>query len=337
MKAKSMKQAFARSLAFVALTIAVTAPIPGTANAQAQIRLGHNRVWSNPALIVPLATGAFEKAGIKVVERQFNNPADVITAIASGDLDAGVVAPTNAFTAVEKGVKIKAVALLQGRNNPPIAYLVRADSGINTVADLRGKKIGINNYGGNYDIFLRYWLTKNHLDPKKNVSIILVPIPAALPSLINRQSDAVALAAFARGMADQQYPGQTKVVFSYDDVLKDGTGAADHNSMMLVASDSYIARSRGTLVKFLEEYLRSVRAMNKDPKEAVADWAKVMNSKAILNLPAPPTVRNDGELYMKSLQFEADQALRFGYLDKPIQVNSFVDEGPIKEAAAKLK
>jgi len=331
------KQTFAMVGAIMAAAIVYAALPPSVASAEEQIRLGHNRVWSNPALIVPLATGAFDKVGVKVVERQFNNPADVITAIASGDLDVGVVAPTNAFTAVEKGVKIRAVALLQGRNNPPIAYIARTDSGINSIADLRGKKIGINNYGGNYDIFLRYWLTKNGLDPKKDVSIMLVPIPAALPSLINRQSDVVAMAAFARGIADQQYPGQTKAVFSYDDVLKDGTGAPDHNSMMLVSSTNYIAQSRGTLVKFLEEYLRSVRAMNQDPKKAVADWAKVMNSKAILNLPAPPTVRSDGELYMRSLQFEADEALRFGYLEKAIDVRSFVDDGPVKEAAARLK
>ena len=69
------------------VTAALLVALP--ALAQDQIRLGHNRTWSNPALLIGLGTGAFEKAGVRVAEREFTNPADIITAIASGDLDAG--------------------------------------------------------------------------------------------------------------------------------------------------------------------------------------------------------------------------------------------------------
>ena len=46
-----------------------------------------------------------------------------------------------------------------------------------------GKTAGVNNYGGNYDIYLRYWLKHNGLDPEKDVKILIVPVPAMVPSL----------------------------------------------------------------------------------------------------------------------------------------------------------
>ena len=294
-------------------------------------------MWSNPALILALASKAFDKAGVKVTERQFRNPANIITAIASKDIDAGAAPGPTVFTAVQRGVKVKAVALLQGRNHPPISYMVRADSGIKTINDLRGKKAGVNNYGGNYDIYLRYWLTKKGINSKTDLEVVIVPVPSLLPSLINRQVDLVPLAAFARSIADRRYPGQTKEIFSYDDVIKDGVGHTNNNGLLLVFSGAYIAKSRGAAVNFLEAYLRTIRVMNQDSKKALKDWSIAVKNKALMNLAAPPSVPNNGEIYLDSLQFDADQAFRFGYLKKPVDAKTVVDNSLIREAAARLK
>jgi NitT/TauT family transport system substrate-binding protein len=136
------------------------------ARADEIVRLGHNRAWSNPALLLGLANGEFKKSGVDVVEHQFTNPADIITAMVSGDIDAGASPGPTLFTAAVQGAKVRAVALLQGTNNPPIAYTVRADDGITSVQDLRGKTAGVSNYGGTYDIYLRYWIEKHGLDPR---------------------------------------------------------------------------------------------------------------------------------------------------------------------------
>src|SRR5262249_1094354 len=130
------------------------------------LRLGHNRGWGNPALILGLAQDRFKQGRVNGVESEFTKPAQIGKGIATGHPDAGATPGTTLFTAAQKGVKAKAVALLQGNNNPPVAYTVRTDSGINSPTDLRGKKAGVNNYGGNYDIYLRYWLAKYGLDPR---------------------------------------------------------------------------------------------------------------------------------------------------------------------------
>lgn len=307
------------------------------ARAEDVLRLGHNRSWSDPALILGLANNDFTAVGVKVVEHEFNNPADIITAIASGDLDAGAAPGSTFLTAVARGVKMKAVTILQGDNNPPITFTVRADSNIHTVKDLRGKVAGVNNYGGNYDIYLRYWLARGGLDPAKDVDIVVVPVPAMVQALINKQVDLVPLAAFDQVIAAQRYPGKTRPLFSYDDVMMAGLGSHDSNGIVLVMSDEFIAKSRDVAVRFLEGYVRAIRAMNADPKKALDEWADAVGNAALRNLTAPPTLPNDGRIYAASFQFDADLAHRFGYLKAPIDVRATVDNSLIDAALAALR
>jgi NitT/TauT family transport system substrate-binding protein len=305
------------------LTIALVTP--AALQAQDVMRLGHNRTWSNTALILGIANGDFSRFGVTVVEHEFTTPADIITAIASGDLDVGTAPGGNLFTAVGRGVKAKAVAVAQGRNNPPIAFTVRSDSGINTVADLRGKTIAVNNYGGTHDIYLRYWLEHGGLDPKKDVNIITVPVPAMVPSLLKGQIDMAPMASFDQVILSHRYSGQTKTLFSYDDVVISALGNSDNNGLLLAMSDDLIAKRRDVATRFMQGYVQAVRATNADPKKAVQQWAAVVGNDMLKNLDGPPAVPDDGRIYTKALQFDADLTHRFGYLKAPIDVQSLID------------
>jgi NitT/TauT family transport system substrate-binding protein len=318
-------------------TLLVAFVCVSSAHAEDVVRLGHNRTWSNTALILGLANGDFSKFGIKVVEYEFATPADIITGIASGDLDMGTAPATNFFAAVERGVKVKAVSVVQGRNNPPIAYMVRTDSGIDKVADLRGKIAGVNNYGGNYDLYLRYWLKRNGLDPEKDVKITIVPVPAMVPALINKQIDVAPIASFDRVILNQRYPGQTRTLFDYDDVLKAGTGNINGNTLVLVVPEDFIAKRREVAVRFMQGYVRAIQATNADPKKAVVRWADVVGNSMLMNLAGPPALPENGKIYPDSLKFDADLAYQFGYLKRPIDTHEVVDNSIVDAALAAFK
>ena len=318
----------ALSLAWMSLPV-------GTAAAQDAFRIGHNRAWSNPALLIGLHKGSFEAAGVKVTATEFSNPADMITAIAGGSIDAATTPSTTFATAAQRGVRIKAVALIQGNNNPPIAYTVLTDSGINSAADLRGKKAGVNNYGGSHDLNLRAWLDKRNVSVK-DVEILTIPVPSMPAALINKQVDIIPLAAADQGRVRLSYPGRTRTLFDYGDVYRDEVGSDENNSMLLVVSQRFIEASRETLVKFLRGYLRTVRTMNADPKVGLKDWSEAVGNKSLLELSAPPTIPNDGKIYMKALQFEADIALKYGYLKSHLDITRMVDHSMIEDAARSL-
>jgi hypothetical protein len=53
-------------------------------------------------------------------------------------------------------------------------------------------------------------------------------------------------------------------------------------------------------------------------------------------LRAPATLPSDGKVYLDEFQFEADMALRYGYLKQPIDVRSVIDNSLLDEAARRV-
>ena len=308
-----------------------------TGQERGQVRLGHNRAWHNTALIIGITQGHFQRAGVRVVEKVFNNPADIIQAIATGDLDAGISPSGVVFTAVQRGVKVKAVAVAQAAQKPPVKFMVRTDSGINSAADLRGKTVAIAGFGGTTDLMLRYWLTRAGLDPKVDVKVNFVPFHLTLPSLINRQIDAAPIDAILETRAGQQFPGQVKTLFTYADVTNAALGNNHVNGLILSFGSAFVERDRDTAVRFLEGYLRAIKAVDADPKKALNDWAAASAEDTIRKFEAPPMLPSDGKFCLDAFQFEADMAFKFGYLKQPMDLRLAVDNSLIEEAARRLK
>jgi NitT/TauT family transport system substrate-binding protein len=320
----------------VALLLALgvaASPAATLAQERGQVRLGYNRAWVSPALLIGLTQGHFKQAGVNVVEKSFDNPADIVLAIASGDLDAGVSPAGILFTAVQRGVKVKAVGVTQGSQSPPIAFKVRTDSGINSIVDLRGKAAAVGAYGGNTDLYLRYWLTKAGLDPKADMRIMFVPFHLTLSSLINGQINVGALDPVQQMMAEKPHPGQLRTLFTYEDVTNDAIGNTNTNGLLLVFGNGFVERDRDTAVRVLEGYLRAIKTVHEDPKRALDEWALVSKNDVVRMLRAPATLPSDGKVYLDEFQFEADMALRYGYLKQPIDVRSVIDNSLLDEAA----
>lgn len=96
----------------------------------------------------------FSKAtGWNISWRKFGSGSDVISAMASGDLKMSELGSTPLSIAASQGVKLKVfmVDYVIGKNESLIA---RNGSGIKTLADLKGKKIGVP-FGSTSDFSLR--------------------------------------------------------------------------------------------------------------------------------------------------------------------------------------
>jgi len=84
----------------------------------------------------------FAKIGVKVEWLTFQTGAAGMEALAGGHLDIGSVAPTPTITATASGVDLKAIATVAVFSKAN-ALLVHKDSDIQTLQDLKGKKIGV--------------------------------------------------------------------------------------------------------------------------------------------------------------------------------------------------
>jgi ABC-type nitrate/sulfonate/bicarbonate transport system substrate-binding protein len=326
----------ARFFVGVAVAIALLGTTDTVVAQSRVIRIGHNRAWANPALILGITKGYFSQYGVTVKEVTFNNPADIVQAIATGDLDAGVSSTGVLLTAIERGVKVKAVALTQGGQVPPVTYTVRADSDIKSPADMRGKAAIIAGFGGTTDLMLRYWLQKGGVEPKE-LTIKFVPFQLTLPSLVNRQVDAAPLDCMMAVQIKEQYAGQLKPLFSYADVSTAAIGNDHVNALLLVMGSAFIERDRDTAVRFMEGYLRAIQAIHADPKAALDAWADASNNPIIRKLPAPVVLPADGKVYRDAFKFESGLAYRFGYLKQPADIAAAIDDSMLDEAAKEFK
>jgi taurine transport system substrate-binding protein len=101
--------------------------------------------FAHQDMLVPLRTvmesGELEKAtGYKISWRMFGGGGDVIRAMASGDVQVGEVGSAGVTTAASQGQDIKLFWILDDIADAE-ALIARNGSGVNSVKDLKGKKV----------------------------------------------------------------------------------------------------------------------------------------------------------------------------------------------------
>ena len=122
-----------------------------------------------------IANGDFDKAtGFKIDFRKFNSGADVFAAIASGDVQVGYVGSSPYAAATSRGLDVKAfyLASISGTDE---ALVVRNGSGINSVKDLKGKKLAAAPVSTDHYQLLA--LIKSQGLTEKDVQVFAIPQP----------------------------------------------------------------------------------------------------------------------------------------------------------------
>ncbi len=123
---------------------------------------------------VAQADGTYEKATqAKIDWRKFENGADVIAAIASGDVQIGYLGSSPLTAAITRKVPVETF-LVATQIGAAEALVVRDGSGINSPQDLVGKKVAVPFVStGHYSLLaaLKHW----NIDPAKVQILNLAP------------------------------------------------------------------------------------------------------------------------------------------------------------------
>jgi ABC-type nitrate/sulfonate/bicarbonate transport system substrate-binding protein len=303
---------------------------PDQAQAEA-VRVGYGKTWGVAALLVGKAEGLFKAQGIEVTWLNFNNPNRIIQGIISAEVDLGASTGPHLIVAYQKGVKVKAVALGQSTMNPDTSFIARTNAGIDRLEDLKGKKVGINNFGGNFDIYLRYMLERRGLDPKKDVQILEVPIPAVIQGLMSKRIDAGAVTPPLVWLAGLKFKDKIKPVFSYSDVAREAK--AEINSMIFIMSTSFIAEKRRLAKAFLKGYLEAIRFAEKNPTQAKKLWAQESGIGLVANMPQFPPLGN-GKVHISGMQLDISLMKKYGYIEAEPKAEELVDNSLLDEVLA---
>ena len=131
----------------------IAASAVGTAGALTMLAAGpayagdHEVVIGYQDMVVPWryaqASGEVEKAtGYKITYRQLGSGAEVIRALASGSIQLGEAGSSPVAAGLSQGVDLSLFWILDNINDAE-ALVARDGSGVNTIADLKGKKLGV--------------------------------------------------------------------------------------------------------------------------------------------------------------------------------------------------
>jgi ABC-type nitrate/sulfonate/bicarbonate transport system substrate-binding protein len=309
------------------IALAISSPVLAQDNTA---RVGYNKIWATFPLHVAIARKNFEQRGVDVKWVNFTTPNQIQQAMVAGELDLGVLTGPNLAVGYERGVRMKGIALLTGTGDPPNTLFARKDLDVKSVRDLKGKTIGVNNYAGAFDIYLRRQLADNGLDPNRDVRIVEIPIFQIIPAITNRIIDAGFVDTIFTAAALKNYTHELTPVFSFRDVepFKDGW-----NGLILAANDSFVAKNRATVVLLLRGYLDAVAFGNQHPHETVETYVKATGNKTALLLERGNDVPDDARILMRQMQADLDLTAQYGYIKTHINADAVVDHGPLQEAA----
>lgn len=146
-------------IAVLVVIVAIWAGYSFLNNDTETVHIGYLPSDHDAALFVADASGMYNNAGIKVELHEYNNGGDLMSAMASGDLDVGYVGIAPVVSSITKGVPIKIVAGAQNEGSG----LVSHDDSITSIKDLKGKTIATPGEASIQNVLLKYDLKKNGL------------------------------------------------------------------------------------------------------------------------------------------------------------------------------
>ncbi|HEV7250106.1 MAG TPA: taurine ABC transporter substrate-binding protein [Shinella sp.] len=116
----------------------------GTAYAETTLVVGYQQIVG--PFVAAIADGSFDAAakevGYTIDWRQFSSAGDITTALASGDVPIGVLGSTGTASAATRGVELQLFWILDNIGKSE-ALVARDGSGIETPANLKGKKVAV--------------------------------------------------------------------------------------------------------------------------------------------------------------------------------------------------
>ena len=122
------------------------------------VKIGYLPSDHDAALFVADAQGLYKEKNISTELVQFNNGGDLMTAMASGDVDVGYVGIAPVLSSVSSGVPVKVISSAQVEGS---GIIVTDDSNIESAQDLAGKTIATPGEASIQHVLLSAYLKTN--------------------------------------------------------------------------------------------------------------------------------------------------------------------------------
>ncbi|MBQ2636959.1 MAG: ABC transporter substrate-binding protein [Methanobrevibacter sp.] len=245
------------------------------------VKIGYLPSDHDAALFVADAQGKYKDAGINTELVQFNNGGDLMTAMASGDIDVGYVGIAPVLSSVEKGVPVKVISAAQTEGS---GIVVTDESGITSGADLAGKSIATPGDASIQHVLLAYYLKENGLS-LDDIEESAMKVPSMNDALKTKQIDGIITFQPYVSIAEAQ-EGNTLLADSQE-ILP------NHPCCVVVASDDFI--------KNHEDQVKTILDIHKEATDFINENVEAGKTADVVSL-LPEDIVSDADLEANSLE-----------------------------------
>jgi NitT/TauT family transport system substrate-binding protein len=247
-----------------------------------------------------------------------------IKALITGDVDY-VMASGSAVSAFVAGIPVRLVLGQVSRAE----HVLMAQNKYRQVKDLKGQTIGSLNPGGLVDALLRQILSKNGLDPDRDVVLInLGGTPERYAALKSGTVAATVLGAPHNFRAERD--GFRKIAVAADYAQVPTSGLTVRSDRIVKQPQQIKKMIRGTLraMKFMRENRADaiatvIRELGMDSDSAAKGYEQVVS-----------LMSEDGHVQIDGVQFLIDLARQSQRISKPLSASQMVDHSLLEEVLA---
>ena len=282
-----------------------------------EVTIGYLPSDHDAALFVADAQGKYAENGIKTKLVQFNNGGDLMTAMASGDVDVGYVGITPVLSSIAKGVPVKVISAAQTEGS---GIVVAKDSGINSVSDLAGKKIATPGEASIQHMLLTYYLQQNGMSIS-DLKVSSMKVPSMNDALKTDKIDGAITFEPYVSIAEKN---GAKVLAGSQDILP------DHPCCVVAASDKFINDHPNETVKILEIHKNATDFINNNTDEAAGLLPKDIVSDVEvekMSMSSFPFISGLNDTYKQDVMDFMNLEVDLGILKKPISEKQIFWDG----------
>ena len=244
--------------------------VSSVARAEDDVRLRLN--WMYYGSHAPFALGKdkgwFKENGINLDIRSGNGSGSAHRLVANGDIDFSYGSCAGMINLAAGGAPLVSVGVIDAMGTE--AIIVRPDSGVKTIADLKGKAL-LTTANAGVNTFIPLVL-KNAGLAESDVSLTNVPDGALVSSYLQGAGGAVGILG---GLDDKPAEikangGEQPVTFPYSDYGVNQVGYC------IVTTKDTVANKPDLVKRFMAATVKSYKAAEKDPDSAVAAMADIV-------------------------------------------------------------